>query len=390
MSKDLPVKPVRIAQLEIPPDLIDFGSGQPGMDLLPTSYLRQAAVNQLDRNDPSLLAYGAEQGHGYFRIALAEFLSRQYLFSVNADDLFVTAGASQGLDLICTLFTQPGDTIFVEEPSYFLALRIFADHQLNVVSLPMDEDGLMVEALEEKLLRHKPVFLYTVPTYHNPSSITLGAERRGQLVNLSRRHNFFIVADEVYHLLSYNSVPPPMPLAAHIESETVLSLGSFSKIMAPGLRLGWIQAGAHLIKRFVSCGMLDSGGGLNPFTSAVVCSAIELGLQENQLAVLKKTYRKRKIALNRALKENLPAPVRFIEPAGGFFFWLEFPNGIDTEKMLVEALKNKVGYLPGTKFSCSNSLQNYARLSFSYYGIPQLEEGVKRLAPVIESYLKFS
>lgn len=381
------MKPIRIAQLEIPPDLIDFGVGQPGMDLLPISILRQTAVNQLERNDPSLLAYGAEQGHGYFRIALAEFLSRQYRFSVNADDLFVTAGASQGLDLICTLFTQPGDTIFVEEPSYFLALRIFADHRLNVVSLPMDEDGLVVEALEEILLRHKPVFLYTVPTYHNPSSITLGAKRRGQLVHLSRRHNFLIVADEVYHLLSYDSVPPPLPLASHIEPGTVLSLGSFSKIMAPGLRLGWIQTGRHLMERFTGCGMLDSGGGLNPFTSAVVCSAIELGLQESQLTMLKKTYRQRKIALNNALQKHLPTAVRFIEPAGGFFFWLEFPDGVDTAKMLVAAQKNKVGYLPGIKFSCSNSLQNYARLSFSYYGVSQLEEGVKRLASVIGSYL---
>lgn len=381
------MKPIRIAQLEIPPDLIDFGAGQPGMDLLPISILRQTAVNQLERNDPSLLAYGAEQGHGYFRIALAEFLSRQYRFSVNADDLFVTAGASQGLDLICTLFTQPGDTIFVEEPSYFLALRIFADHRLNVVSLPMDEDGLVVEALEEILLRHKPVFLYTVPTYHNPSSITLGAKRRGQLVHLSRRHNFLIVADEVYHLLSYDSVPPPLPLASHIEPGTVLSLGSFSKIMAPGLRLGWIQTGRHLMERFTGCGMLDSGGGLNPFTSAVVCSAIELGLQESQLTMLKKTYRQRKIALNNALQKHLPTAVRFIEPAGGFFFWLEFPDGVDTAKMLVAAQKNKVGYLPGIKFSCSNSLQNYARLSFSYYGVSQLEEGVKRLASVIGSYL---
>lgn len=381
------MKPIRIAQLEIPPDLIDFGAGQPGMDLLPISILRQTAVNQLERNDPSLLAYGAEQGHGYFRIALAEFLSRQYRFSVNADDLFVTAGASQGLDLICTLFTQPGDTIFVEEPSYFLALRIFADHRLNVVSLPMDEDGLVVEALEEILLRHKPVFLYTVPTYHNPSSITLGAKRRGQLVHLSRRHNFLIVADEVYHLLSYDSVPPPLPLASHIEPGTVLSLGSFSKIMAPGLRLGWIQTGRHLMERFTGCGMLDSGGGLNPFTSAVVCSAIELGLQESQLTMLKKTYRQRKIALNNALQKHLPTAVRFIEPAGGFFFWLEFPDGVDTAKMLVAAQKNKVGYLPGIKFSCSNSLQNYARLSFSYYGVSQLEEGVKRLATVIASYL---
>jgi DNA-binding transcriptional MocR family regulator len=276
----------------------------------------------------------------------------------------------------------------VEEPSYFLALRIFADHGLKVVSLPMDEDGLVVEALEEELLQHRPVFLYTVPTFHNPSSVTLGAGRREQLLRLSRRHGFLIVADEVYHLLSYDAVPPPSPLAAHIESGSVLSLGSFSKIMAPGLRLGWIQTGRHLMERFIGCGLLDSGGGLNPFTSAVVCSAIELGLQQQQLATLKNTYRQRKIALNRALREHLPDSVRFVEPAGGFFFWLEFPEGIDTEKMLVEAQNHQVGYLPGIKFSSSNGLRSCARLSFSYYEIARLEEGVKRLAAVIGKYLE--
>ena len=383
----MPVKPIRIAQLEIPPEMIDFGSGQPGMDLLPVSILRQAAENQLARTDPSFLAYGAEQGNGYFRIALAKFLSQQYRLPVAAEDLFITAGASQGLDLICTLFTRPGDTIFVEEPTYFLALRIFADHGLNVVSLPMDDDGLVVEALEEKLSQFKPVLLYSVPTFHNPSSITLGAGRREQLLHLSLEHNFLIVADEVYHLLSYDAAPPPPPLAAYIESGSVLSLGSFSKIMAPGLRLGWIQAGARLIERFVACGLLDSGGGLNPFTSAVICSAVELGLQEQQLAKLKNTYSQRKIALNRALKGHLPDSVRFIEPAGGFFFWLEFPDGIETEKILAEAQRNNVGFLPGIKFSSSKGLRKHARLSFSYYDIPRLEEGVKRLAAVIGKYL---
>lgn len=382
------MKPIQIAQLEIPPEMIDFGSGQPGMDLLPVSILRQAADHQLAYNDPSLLAYGAEQGHGYFRIALAKFISRQYGLAADADDFFVTSGASQGLDLICTLLTRPGDTILVEEPSYFLALRIFADHRLKVVSVPMDKDGLVVEKLEEKVMQHKPVFVYTVPTFHNPSSITLTAGRRELLLQLSRKHNFIIVADEVYHLLSYEAIAPPPPMAAYIDSGTILSIGSFSKILAPGLRLGWIQAGADLLKRFTGCGLLDSGGGLNPFTSAVVCSALEMGLQQTQLATLKKTYSRRKSALNRALQERLPASVRFIEPTGGFFFWMEFPDSVDTEKMLVQARSNNVGYLPGIKFSSSNSLRNFVRLSFSYYAIPQLEEGVKRLVSVIKKYLK--
>ena len=377
---------IRTAQLNIPPETIEFGVGQPSPGLLPLALLKEAAAHRLSSGDASLLAYGAEQGDGYFRMALARFLSAHYRVPVDFDNLFITAGASQGLDLVCTLFSRPGDTIFIEEPSYFLGLRIFADHGLNLVSLPMDANGLIVDDLEEKLSRHKPVFLYTIPTFHNPSSMTLAAERRERLVQLSRRYRLLIVADEVYHLLSYSD-EPPLPLAAHIESNSVLSLGSFSKIMAPGLRLGWIQGGAELLRRFTGCGLLDSGGGLNPFTSGVMRSAIEKGLLENQLTILKTAYSRRKTALVNALRDYLPDAVRFFEPGGGFFVWLEFPDAIDTNHLLSTALEQNVGFLPGIKFSAHNGLNNFARLSFSYYDIPQLVEGAGRLGKAIREYL---
>ena len=366
--------------------MIDFGAGQPSPTLLPLTLLRKAAASRLDGNDAPFLAYGTNQGDGYFRAALADYLSEHYHTPVDAEQLFVTSGASMGLDLLCTLFARPGDTIFVEEPSYFLALRIFADHHLKIISLPMDSGGLNIETLEENLIRHSPVFLYTIPTFHNPSSVTLVAERRKQLVELSRKHNFLIIADEVYHLLNYGPEPPP-PVACLIDSNTVLSLGSFSKILAPGLRLGWIQTGPQLLKHIVDCGLLDSGGGLNPFTSAVVRSAIEMGLQHSQLATLRATYTERKVALSNALKEYLPESVRFIEPDGGFFIWLVFPENVDTGQLLGEARKKKVGYLPGVKFSSAKKMRNCARLSFSYFDVPELEEGARRLAEVFKSHL---
>ena len=375
-----------IAQLNLPPGMIDFGVGQPGPALLPLAMLRNVAAIRLEGNDASFLAYGAEQGNGYFRAALAAFLAEHYHVPVDADQLFVTTGASMGLDLLCTLFAKPGDTIFVEEPSYFLALRIFADHHLKIISLPMDASGLIIEALEEKLTRHKPVFLYSIPTFHNPSSVTLGADRREQLLELSRKYNFLIIADEVYQLLNYAPGTPPPPMAKYITSDTVLSLGSFSKIMAPGLRLGWIQTGPRLLNRIIGCGLLESGGGLNPFTSALVCSAIEMGLQDDQLKTLITTYTERKKALSKALKKHLPDTVRFIEPDGGFFIWLVFPEGVDTQQMRVEARRKNVGYLPGVKFSSARKLKNCARLSFSYFDIPQLEEGARRLSEVFKAY----
>jgi DNA-binding transcriptional MocR family regulator len=379
------VDKILTAQLDIPPDVIDFGAGQPSLHLLPLALLREAAASRLADNNAAYLAYGAIQGDGYFRQVLADYLAEHYQMRVDDDSLFVTGGASQGLDLICTLFSRPGDTIFVEEPSYFLALRIFADHGLNIVSLPMDDQGLIVEAVEHKLSQHVPAFLYTIPTFHNPTSVTLAAERRNRLVQLSRQHDLVIVADEVYQLLSYAAAPPP-PLASHIDHSPIISLGSFSKIMAPGLRLGWIQAGTALVNRFVGCGLVDSGGSLNHFTSGVMRSAIELGLLEKQLTNLKSVYSRRKNALSNALRELLPNSVRFAEPDGGFFIWLEFEDRIDTVKLLAAARQHKVGFLPGIKFSGQDGLKNYARLSFAYFDVPELEEGAGRLARAIREY----
>jgi 2-aminoadipate transaminase len=377
---------IRTVQLNLPPGRIDFGVGQPSPALLPLALLKEAAAQRLNSRDASLLAYGAEEGDGYFRLALARFLSAHYQVPVDFDSLFITAGASQGLDLICTLLSRPGDTIFVEEPSYFLALRIFADHGLNIVSLPMDAHGLIVDAVEEKLTRQTPAFLYTIPTFHNPSSATLAADRRDRLVQLSRQYNLLIIADEVYHMLSYSDAPPK-PLASHIDNSSVLSLGSFSKIMAPGLRLGWIQGGAQLLQRFTGCGLLDSGGGLNPFTSGIIRSAVENGLLENQLRNLITAYNRRKTALAGALRDSLPETIHFVEPGGGFFIWLEFPEKIDTNHLLAAAFEQNVGFLPGMKFSAHKGLKNFARLSFSYYDIPELEEGARRLGKVIREYI---
>ncbi len=378
---------VQTTQLNIPAGMINFGVGQPDPKLLPLEAMRQAVGHRLGYDDPFLLAYGVEQGDGHFRIALADFLSKGYGTAVEPNDLFVTTGISQGLDFVCTLFSQPGDTIFVEEPTYFLALSIFADHHLNIVGIPTDADGLNIEALEEKLAEHQPVFLYTIPAFHNPSGVTLSAARRERLVALSHEHNFLIVADEVYHLLAYTSTPPP-PLGSFIQSETVFSLGSFSKILAPGLRLGWIQAGPALIEQLVHNGLLDSGGGLNPFTSAMVRSAIELGLQDKHLDHLKTTYRHRATILSAALRRHLPTSITFTEPDGGFFIWLRFPEGVDTEALLSEARRRNVGYEPGISFSSRQGLRNYARLCFAYYDVAELEEGVERLAAVVTKGVK--
>jgi DNA-binding transcriptional MocR family regulator len=370
------------AQKEIPPGMIDLGIGQPSPWLLPVERMAKAAAHCTGHPEAVLLAYGVEQGDGHFRVALARFLEGIYGMPVNPGHLLVTNGASQAIDLICTLFSQAGDTIFVEEPTYFLARKIFADHRLKPVSLPMDQNGLIIEAVEEKLKSTKPAFLYTIPTYHNPTSVCFPASRREQLAELSRRYDFMVLADEVYHPLSYTS-PPPLPMAGFCLSANIISLGSFSKILAPGLRLGWLQASPRVIERIVQCGLLDSGGGLNPFTSGVVRSAMELGLLDENLALLKDTYSRRMLAMCAALRSKLPLSVRFTEPAGGFFIWLTLPKDTGTLDLLSKAKMRNVEFMPGSKFSSRQGLKNFLRLSFAYYDTSELLEGVERLAAVI-------
>jgi DNA-binding transcriptional MocR family regulator len=370
------------AQKQIPPGTVDLAIGQPSPGLLPVEAMAKAAAHCTGHPARVLLSYGAEPGDGHFRATLSKFLEGIYAMPVDPAHLLVTNGASQAIDLICTLFSKAGDTIFVEEPTYFLARKIFADHRLKPVALPMDAEGLIIEALEEELTRTRPAFLYTIPTYHNPTSVCLSASRREKLAEVSRRFELMVVADEVYHPLSYTS-SPPLPLAASCTSAKVVSLGSFSKILAPGLRLGWLQAAPAVIKRIVQCGLLDSGGGLNPFTSGIVRSAMELGLMDENLTLLKETYSRRMQAMSAALRSRLPASVRFTEPSGGFFIWLVLPEGADTLALLQQAKERNVEFMPGPKFSSRQGLKNCLRLSFAYYDTPELLKGVERLAAVI-------
>jgi DNA-binding transcriptional MocR family regulator len=370
------------AQKEIPSGMIDLGIGQPSPWLLPVEAMAKAAGHCTSRSDRVLLSYGVEQGDGGFRMALAKFLEGIYAMPVDPAHLLVTNGASQAIDLICTLFSRSGDTIFVEEPTYFLARKIFADHRLKPTALPMDSDGLIIEAVEDALKRTRPAFLYTIPAYHNPTSVCLSASRREQLADLSQRYDFPVLADEVYHPLSYTS-PPPAPMARFCLSANIISLGSFSKILAPGLRLGWLQASPRVIERIVQCGLLDSGGGLNPFTSGLVRSALELGLVAENLSLLKQTYGCRMQAMCSALRRKLPASVRFTEPAGGFFIWLALPGTLDALELLPKAKARNVEFMPGPKFSNRERLKNFLRLSFAYYDMPELLEGVERLAAVL-------
>ncbi|MFN3492249.1 MAG: PLP-dependent aminotransferase family protein, partial [Anaerolineales bacterium] len=339
-----------------------------------------AAQNRLSDSDNSFLQYGTEKGDGYFRTAFANFLSKKYNFTVDIESLFITSGISAGLDLLCTLFTQPNDTIFVEEPSYFLALKIFADHGLKVASILTDEHGLVVDDLILKLKSSKPKFVYVIPAFQNPGGRTLSQERREQLVSLAKEHDFLIFADEVYQFLNYTQEPPNS--FASFNSEHVISMGSFSKILAPGLRLGWLQTHETLMQRIASAGVLDSGGGMNPFASTIVRHVVESDNLEKNIEFLKQIFSHRIKVMDESLRKYIPS-AEFETPRGGYFFWVRIPN-VDVNVLRKKAKNNFVDIRQGELFSSQYGLKDYMRLSISFYDENEIEEGILRLKKSID------
>jgi len=374
---------IQTVQTPIPPDMIDLGLGDPSPSLFPVDTLSRATQKCFQQGDTSFLQYGTEQGDGYFRRSLAEFLSRNYHLPTDPDSIFISTGVSSALDLLCTCFTQAGDTIFVEEPTYFLAPKIFADHRLEIISISTDEHGLVIEELEEKLKRYQPKFLYTIPIHHNPSGAILSEARRAQLLEIARQHDFLILADEVYQLLSYGD-RVPQSFAAHINLGNIISLGSFSKILAPGLRLGWVQASTQIIQRLVTSGLLDSGGGMNPFTSAIVRSVIESGDLDIHLQKLISIYRQRLIKMDMLLTNYLPA-FTYTAPQGGYFFWVRLSESMNAFEFRKRAQLLNVDVRPGTLFSCEGGLSNYIRLCFAHYEAERIEQGILRLRRCFEN-----
>ena len=364
-----------------PEGTINFGIGQPSADLLPVDLVRQASRSFFESAQPFELNYGVTQGDERFLDSLAGFLTKSYGAPTSSSELFVTGGNSQALDMVSAVFANPGDTVFVEEPSYFLAFQIFRNHGLNIVGIPVDDDGLSVEALEQELKSHKPAFLYTIPSYHNPGGQCTTQERRRRIVELAEEHDFLVVADEVYQLLAYYDAPPPA-YGTMSASQRVLSLGSFSKILAPGLRLGWIQTSEHLRGQLKSHGFVNSGGSINHISSLIVRQAIDNGSLESHIQTLQQRYRSRVEAMDEALHEHFDGIAEWTRPNGGYFFWLTFDESVDTAPLREKAREVQAGFQGGAVFSSQGQLSNCLRLSFAHYGEADIREGIARLRPL--------
>lgn len=366
-----------------PAGTIDLGIGQPSADLLPVDLLRQASESFFSEAQPFELTYGVIPGDERFLESLAGYLGAGYDATVSPESLVVTAGNSQALDFVSTVFSKSGDTVFVEEPSYYLAFQIFRDHGLNVVGVPIDDNGMRIDALEALVNEHNPALVYIIPSYHNPGGHCMSTERRVRLIELSQRHDFLIVADEVYQLLHYHDEPPPA-LGTMIESDTVLSLGSFSKILAPGMRLGWIQTGPGLRKRLLDNGFIISGGSISHYSSHIVRHAIDLGLQRAHVIELKRTYRNRVEAMQDSLQSQFGDLATWQRPDGGYFFWLRFDDQVDTARFRDRARELQTGFQPGSVSSSDGGLSNFLRLSFAHYDEDDIREGIARMRPIFD------
>ncbi|XVV01834.1 PLP-dependent aminotransferase family protein [Actinosynnema sp. CA-248983] len=353
------------------PEVISFAGGLPAPELFDVDALRAAFDRAVSRRT---LQYAPTEGDADLRGHVAARLTARAL-PTDAAGLLVTTGSQQALTLLVTALLEPGAVVAVEEPTYLAALQVFQLAGARVVPVAGDEHGMDPAALAEVVERERPELLYLVPTFANPTGRTLTAARRREIAALADRHGLWVVEDDPYGELRYRGEPEPA-LAAF--SERVLYLGSFSKIGAPGLRLGWLRAPADLLRTLV---IVKQAADLH--TSTIDQAAAAVYLADNDLDAhirgLCTAYRERRDAMLAALPSALPAGSRWSDPDGGMFVWVTLPGGVDTAEVLPKALAQDVAFVPGAPFYATSPDRSALRLSFTTNTVPEIAEGVRRL-----------
>ncbi|XP_052129848.1 2-aminoadipate transaminase [Frankliniella occidentalis] len=403
-------------------------AGTPGPDLLRrcVDIFEEATAHRMahERKDAFLFQYGATDGPWDFREELSRFLSKRYDDQVNEDDLVLTCGASHGLQLILNSFIEPDGVIFVEEVTYMIAIAVFREFSgMKIVSVPFSDTGVVASELErlareEKAKRGdrstgKPFWavFYSIPVYHNPTGVCTSQEVGAEVVRVAQSLGFLVACDDVYNLLHYGAGAAPRRLhslerslappagAAGPRRRHVVSNGSFSKILAPGVRVGWLEAPADLVQQLRTSGILRSGGGVNSYTAGVICSALQLGLLDKHLDHLVATFRGRMRALCDALEAALPAgcslhPAR---PAGGYFVWLRLPPGLDAEAVQRHARDTRrVSAFPGALFSPASASSahgpaagsSHLRLAIAFHDEQRLAAAARDLCSAIAELIQ--
>ncbi len=379
--------PLAAVQAAGPPGTISFVYGLPDPVTFPSADLMESLSKTLRETPDLALQYGPEQGYGPLIDALIEKSLRTEGLRLDRTRIMLTGGAAQALDQICTLMTRPGETVLVEAPTYHESLRSFADHGLTLRQVAIDEQGLVTDdlraALQDLGRRKKKVgFIYVIPSFQNPSGITLSGKRRLELLALCQRFRVPIVEDDVYHDLRYQGDGLPSIYSLDKNGRT-LRLGSFSKIMSPGLRLGWMMAPPHLIERFVNSGLRNMGGGPNPLIAVAMSDYCHRGLLEPHIKFLVAHYRAKRDVMLRMLKETMPPGGHWTEPEGGFFVWLELPAPLKARDFVRKARGEKLLLAAGDDFFAESTTGRHVRLAFSFLEPAQITKGIKLLADLI-------
>ncbi len=370
------------------PEVVSLAGGMPFVSALPRE-LVSGAMDRVMRDDgPRALQYGSGQGVPALREHILEVMALEGIRG-SVDDVVVTTGSQHALELITKLFINPGDVVLAEGPSYVTALTVFKSFQAQVEHVAMDEHGLVPQALREHIVRLKAdgktiKFLYTVPTFSNPAGVTLTWERRLEILEIARSNDILVLEDNPYGLLYFDG-PAPHAMRS-VEEDGVVYLGTFSKTLAPGFRLGWALAPHAIREKLI---LANEAAVLSPssFTQLIVSEYLSSSDWQGQIGVFRGIYRERRNAMLAALTDYLP-DLRWTIPNGGFYVWVTLPPHVDAKSMLPRAVKELVAYTPGTAFYADGNGRNNMRLSFCYPTPEFIREGIRRLSTVINGELE--
>lgn len=368
------------------PDMISFAGGMPEVSQVPATAVARAAHDAMLHEGAQALQYGSSEGRHQTRSLIVELMAETGV-RVCADDVVVTAGAQQALDLLGKTFIDPGDVVITEGPTYLGALQAFSAYQPDIRCIPLDSDGMRVDLLEQELARLGPrgaKFIYTIPNFHNPGGVTMSAERRRRLLELSHEYDVPVVEDDPYGRLRFEG--------GHVKAlraldDEVIYLGTFSKIFAPGLRLGWVVAPRPILAKLL---LVKQGADLcgSNFAQVTAERYFSGTRWRRVLQGLTRTYAERRDAMLAALDEHFPPEARWTRPEGGFFVWVELPPYVDCQNMLAEAVEHGVAFVPGDGFFPDGRGRNCMRLAFCYAEPTAIEEGIRRLGEVLEDRLE--
>ncbi|MGP4096102.1 aminotransferase-like domain-containing protein [Nonomuraea sp. KM90] len=371
------------------PEVVSLAGGMPYVTALPLDMVGELVSDLVTRRGPVALQYGSGQGDPHLREQICEVMRLEGIHA-GANDVVVTVGSQQALDLITRIFIDPGDVVLAEGPSYVGALGTFSAYQAKVVHVAMDDQGIVPESLAQTIYALEtagaPIkFLYTIPTFHNPGGVTLNIARRQQVLDICQRAGILIIEDNPYGLLGFDG--EPMRALRADNPDGVVYLGSFSKTLAPGFRVGWALA-PHAIRDKLVLAMESAVLSHSSFTQLAVGQYLTTQPWQEQIKTFRELYRERRDALLDALESLMPPEVTWTRPGGGFFVWATLPEGLDSKAILPRAVAERVAFVPGTGFFSDGSGARHMRLSYCYPEPDRIREGVRRLAGVIDQEMQ--